>query len=132
MTLLGNLIKEAVNHFDAQGHDFSQYDNNGDGVLDYFVVIWAGPDNGWGNFWWGYQTVFPDNTYTVDGVRLGKISWQWEANPVGGAFTPVVVIHETGHALGIPDYYDYDSSVGPQSGVGGLDMMDSAMGDLRF
>jgi len=41
----------------------------------------------------------------------------------------MVVIHETGHALGLPDYYDYDDKVGPRGGVGGLDMMDNNWGD---
>ena len=46
--------------------------------------------------------------------------------PVGGIFRPRVVIHETGHALGLPDYYHYPDkdAVGPPGGVGGLDMMD--------
>ena len=124
-----NLIKEALNHFDAQGHDFSQYDNNGDGAIDYFIVIWTGPENGWGNFWWGYQPMFTDTSYMLDGVRLRKYSWQWESLRVGAAFNPQVVIHETGHALGLPDYYDYDASIGPKGGVGGLDMMDANQGD---
>lgn len=123
------LIKQVLNHYNSEGHDFSQYDNDGNGIIDYFVVIWTGPDNGWGNFWWGYQTSFSDTTYSLDGVRLGKYSWQWEARPEGGTFTPIVVIHETGHALGLPDYYDYDSSVGPDGGVGRLDMMDGNKGD---
>ena len=123
------LLREVLDHYDAQGHDFSQYDNDGDGTIDYFIVIWAGPDTGWGNFWWGYQTRFSDPSYTLDGVQLGKYSWQWEGRPVGSTFNPVVVIHETGHALGIPDFYDYDDSVGPDGGVGKLDMMDGNRGD---
>lgn len=123
-----NLIKEALNFYNAAGHDFSQYDNDGDGTIDYFIVIWTGPDNGWANFWWGYQTGW-DSTYKLDGKKLGTYSWQWEAKPVGGTFSPDVVIHETGHALGLPDYYDYDDSVGPDSGVGGLDQMDANWGD---
>ncbi len=31
------LIKEAFTHYDTEGHDFSQYDNDGDGVIDYLV-----------------------------------------------------------------------------------------------
>lgn len=124
-----DLIREAIESFDAAGHDFSQYDNNNDGRIDYFLVIWSGPDNGWGNFWWGYQTSYSNSSFVVDGVRLGKYSWQWESRPVGGTFHPRVVIHETGHALGLPDYYDYDSSVGPRGGVGGLDIMHGNWGD---
>jgi len=29
-----------------------------------------------------------------------------------------------GHVLGLPDYYDYNTTIGPQGGVGGFDMMD--------
>ena len=119
------LIKEALQHFDAQGHNFKQYDNDNDGVIDYFMVFWTGADTGWGSFWWGYQTGFSDQSFTLDGVKLGKYSWQWESSPVGSAFDPRVTIHETGHALGLPDLYDYDGNVGPDGGVGGADMMDS-------
>lgn len=120
-----SLIKEALNHFNAIGHDFKQYDNDNDGIIDYFMVFWTGPDNGWSNFWWGYQTDFTDPNFTLGGVKLGKYSWQWESNPVGSVFNPVVVIHETGHALGLPDLYDYDDVKGPAGGVGGADMMDA-------
>jgi M6 family metalloprotease-like protein len=123
------LIKEALNAMEAQGHDFSQYDNDGDGTIDYFLVIWTGADTGWANFWWGYQTGFNDGSYRLDGKRLGSYSWQWEARPYGGTFSPYVTIHETGHALGLPDYYDYDDAVGPVGGVGGLDQMDANWGD---
>lgn len=125
-----NLIKEAIEYHDEQGHDFSQYDNDGDGVVDYFVILWAGPHGNWADFWWGYMTYFWDESFKVDGLSLGSYSWQWESyNYPNGNFSPTVVIHETGHALGLPDYYDYDSSVGPDGGVGGLDMMDSTWGD---
>jgi M6 family metalloprotease-like protein len=125
------LIQEVLTHYDEQGHDFSQYDNNGDGVIDYFVVIWTGPVGEWAAFWWGYQTSYADQTYVVDGKTLGLYSWQWENRYPGQttAFVPQVVIHETGHALGLPDYYDYDDTRGPGGGVGLLDQMDSSYFD---
>jgi len=124
------LIEDALDYFDAQGHDFTQYDNDADGVIDYFAVIWTGPDTGWGSFWWAQQRRFEDLVYTVDGKTLGDYSWQWESYPAdGGTFWPRVLIHETGHALGLPDYYDYDDTIGPDGGVGGMDMMDANIGD---
>ena len=123
------LIREAITSFDSAGHDFAQYDNDGDGTVDYFVVIWTGPHQDWAEFWWGYQTSFQDGSFRVDGTRLGVYSWQWENYNWPGPFDPTVVIHETGHALGLPDYYDYDDSIGPRGGVGGLDQMDSNWGD---
>jgi len=128
-----SLIREALEAYDAAGHDFSVYDNDGNGVIDYFLVIWTGPDNGWSNFWWGYQTSWSSsNTFQLDGKKFAtaKYSWQWESRPYGTVpFRAYVTIHETGHALGLPDYYDYDATVGPRGGAGGLDMMDATWGD---
>ncbi|NLI01482.1 MAG: M6 family metalloprotease domain-containing protein [Chthonomonadales bacterium] len=113
------LIEEAMDYYAAQGHDFAQYDNDSDGRVDYFCVMWTGPDTGWGSFWWGWFGGFGDASYRVSGKSLGGFSWQWEQGD------PTVIIHETGHALGLPDYYDYDDSVGPRGGVGSLDEMAS-------
>ena len=128
------LIKEAIAYFKAQDAtlDFSQFNNDkSDNKIEYFMVFWTGPNNGWSNFWWSYKTSWTDSSYTVDGSALGSYSWNW----VGGnyaavaPFQPYVIMHETGHGLGLPDYYDYDDTVGPNGGVGGLDMMDSNWGD---
>jgi M6 family metalloprotease-like protein len=125
-----NLIKEALTYYDQQGHDFSQYDSDGDGVIDYFCVFWTGPHGEWSSFWWGYYTGFYDSSFRLDGKRLSNYSWQWELyNYPSGNFSPSTIIHETGHALGVPDYYDYDDTVGPLGGVGGLDIMDGTAGD---
>lgn len=124
------LMKEALQYCDAQGHDFTQYDNNNDGVIDAFFIKWTGPDNGWSGFWWTYQWSWHvDTAFRVDGKRLGKYVWSWTANPQTYPFSVQADIHETGHLLGLPDLYDYSSTAGPSGGVGGLDMMDSVWGD---
>jgi len=123
-----NLIKQALNYFNSQGHDFSQYDNDNDGYIDYFVVLWSGPKGDWASFWWGFLLSFSDQNYVLDGKKLRKYSWIYESVN-GNPLDPGGIIHETGHALGIPDYYDYDSTVGPDGGVGRLDMMADIWGD---
>jgi M6 family metalloprotease-like protein len=87
--------------------DFSKY--------GYTLVFWAGPDNGWSNFWWG--------------KNFGNLSWQWESNPVGSPFSAVVAIHESGHYLSLPDYYKYPNFPGTIGGLGGIDMMENNMND---
>ena len=117
------VIEEAIAAY-AGSHDFTQYDNNGDGVIDYFCTYWTGPIGAWASFWWAWMdSSSPDPNYRIQGKALGGFSWEWEGDD------PLVIIHETGHALGLPDYYDYDDTVGPRGGVGGLDMMDYNWGD---
>jgi M6 family metalloprotease-like protein len=130
------LVQEAILAADAAGEDFSQYDNDGDGSVDYFLVIWTGPHGAWSTFWWGYFGVGLPADFRVDGVNFTTYSWQWEryydfggTAPEDANWDPYVTIHETGHALGLPDYYDYDGGQGPNGGVGGLDMMSGNWGD---
>jgi M6 family metalloprotease-like protein len=124
-----NLIKEVLTYYDDRGHDFSQYDNDGDGIIDYFIVVWTGPEGGWVDFWWGYHVNFTDWNYKPDGKYLGSYSWQAEIGNTGSDLEIGTIIHETGHALGLPDFYDYDDDVGPGGGIGSLGMMDSSKGD---
>lgn len=127
------LMEEAINDANTKGHDFSQYDNDGDGVIDAFYIKWAGSAGDWASFWWAYQWEWHVLTgFTVDGKSLGSCVWSWAANADYSGindYVPHVDIHETGHLLGLPDLYDYDSSSGPDGGVGGLDMMDANWGD---
>ncbi|MCP4155956.1 MAG: M6 family metalloprotease domain-containing protein [bacterium] len=124
------LIREVIDYYDAQGHDFTQYDTDGDGVLDSFAVIWTGEHGEWSSFWWAQYGTFQSPDYEVDGKMLRYFSWQYASRDYPtGTFHPGTLIHETGHALGLPDLYDYDDTVGPDGGVGGLGMMDNNYGD---
>ena len=126
------LIMEAVNYFHNKGVNFSQYDNDNNGYIDGLYIKWTGPDNGWANFWWAYQSNWQANpSFTVDGKKFNKFVWSWYSNSAQGSPSDSIRtdIHETGHLLGLPDYYDYKAGTGPDGGVGGLDMMDSNWGD---
>lgn len=127
------LISEALDAFDAT-HDFAQYDNDNDGDIDLVTILYAGPDTGWGSFWWAYRWEFfvPEaSTKTFDGKRAKQFVFQFvdTRGPGNSDFDPTTLLHEMGHAFGLADYYDYDSAVGPQGGVGGLDMMHANQGN---
>jgi M6 family metalloprotease-like protein len=122
------LVAEALRALDAAGADFSKYDSNGDGYIDHIAVIWTGPRGGWAQLWWGCQPTY-NGTLVLDGKRVGLYTWQAESPTGARDFDPGTLIHETGHAMGLPDLYDYDASVGPRGGVGYFDVMDSARYD---
>ena len=118
------LIMRVLDYYHSQGHDFSQYDSDGDGVIDYFMVFWTGPNGPWASFWWGCASGFDSSSsYRVDGKRPGAYGWM-NADPISNH----TIIHELGHALGLPDYYPYDGATLP-GGVGGFDIMDGGYTD---
>jgi hypothetical protein len=55
----------------------------------------------------------------------------YELMMVNNQIDASTIIHETGHKLGLEDYYDYASDDGSNNewGLGGADMMDSTVGD---
>ena len=60
------LINEILLAYNSQ-INFSNYDANGNGKIDALFIKWAGPDTGWGSFWWASMSgVF--SSVTVDGV----------------------------------------------------------------
>jgi len=133
---LFDLVTTALRFYDAN-EDYAIYDNDNDGVIDNIDIIWTGPPGAWMSFWWNYKWSFfvPDQqTFMVDGKRIRNFTWnQLKLRENGTDYDPRVLIHEFGHVLGLPDLYDYErrSTVGVKGGVGGMDMMDSNIGNLN-
>lgn len=142
------IIKAALNYYDPY-IDYSQYDNNDDGYIDglYFIYatpVWYGDDNNSDNdsdLWWAYvYQYYTENYEFYDGVEANYYLWAG-VEFMDEAFTyteyddeyisinAATYIHETGHMLGLYDYYDYEVEVGPKGGLGGADMMDYTVGD---
>jgi len=100
--------------------DFNPYDNDGDGFVDAFVVVHAGPgaeatldvDQIWSHKW-----VLPGGPYDADGTKIYAYLTVPEDARIG------VCCHELGHLLfGFPDLYDVDDS---SEGVGNWCLMGS-------
>ncbi len=108
--------------------DFSEYDNDGDGVLDGVHIIYAGPGEEAGGgadcIWAHYSTLYGSR----DGVKMGRYSCSPEIRGSGGKeMTYIgVICHEIGHVLGCKDFYDTNYSYGGQyQGLGRWDLMSS-------
>ncbi|MGD9938054.1 MAG: M6 family metalloprotease domain-containing protein [Methanoregulaceae archaeon] len=100
--------------------NYAQYDNDGDGFVDAFIVIHAGEgaeETGSANDIWSHKWVLEGGAYTADGVKVYAYATVPEDAKIG------VCCHELGHALfGFPDLYDTD---GTSEGVGSWCLMGS-------
>jgi hypothetical protein len=100
--------------------------------MDYIVFIWTGPTGRGSSFWRAIHAKFSDEKFESGGKRLRHYAWlyayeDWKDPQPESMLQPL--IHETGHVLGLPDYYDLDPKAGPNGGLGLFDMMDSGAFD---
>ena len=105
--------------------DFTNYDWNGDGYVDFVYVIYAGKgeaDGGSSSTIWPHnyniQTVIEYKGYgtyseyskadtKLDGKYLNNYAMSQELKGYTGSRTGVgVFCHEFGHVIGLPDFYD--------------------------
>ncbi len=113
------LIREAVDAAEAAGVNFSLYDNDNDGDVDVVMVIHSGrgressgnDDDIWSHRW---SLAGANLSVTYDGVVINDYIVQPERKS-NGISNIGVLVHEFGHALGLPDLYDTDNS---SSGIG--------------
>ncbi|MBO4613285.1 MAG: M6 family metalloprotease domain-containing protein [Bacteroidaceae bacterium] len=106
------LVKEVVDVADPLV-DFSQYDGNGDGVVDLIYFVFAGfashnPAND-ERLMWAHKSHFVDEV--KDGVKLVDYtcSTEMEVNEELPMLTGIgTICHELSHVLGLPDFYDTD------------------------
>ena len=111
--------------------DFSDYDNDGDGVVDCVHILFAGfgeeagggADCIWSHKWNLFEPITRNNT-TIN---------TYSCSPeLGGSFGTTltkigVICHEIGHVFGAPDFYDtdYEGTNGQFPGTGKWDLMAS-------
>lgn len=140
-----SLVRETAKSVDDE-FNFCDFDFDGDGYVDTFFVVHAGPGAeetsgggpGSGTGIWSHLSYLSPNVVTddvcADGerARIGYYAIQPEEHISASLSAPGaperlisigVFAHEFGHALGLPDLYDidYDSN----GGVGSWDLMAS-------
>ena len=134
------ILKEALNHFDST-IDFSKYDYDEDSFIDNIWVVYNCPvDYTNTEFWWAWQTKVQDDV-KFDGKTLCRYGWagtdfmdpskeEQSYDTTNIKVDAHTFIHESGHIMGLEDYYDYDEENGPVNrGLFGADMMDYNIGD---
>jgi len=121
--------------------DFSQYDNDGDGYVDFMGIVHSGADmavtsdpcNTWshalpisslGEIALGLAGLPADTLRlglpTLDGVLIDRVFTMPEFDEIGSRLPIGVASHEMAHALGEPDYYAVN---GTSQGDGEWDIM---------
>ena len=136
---LGTMIYEACTLL--PNVDFSDYDNDGDGVVDVVVVLYAGvgeaqayravPESVWPCQWdmqesydWGCSTVGP---FVLNGVTINRYAVFNELEGYNNSATSIdgvgTFCHEFGHCLGLPDFYPTNNA--SYYGMSNWDIMDN-------
>jgi M6 family metalloprotease-like protein len=112
------LIVEALNHFKAQGFNFSQLTADGSGYIYALNVFYAGPTvNNWAEGLWPHQSSL-SSAYDAGG---GKKFSDYQITNMGSSLTLRTFCHENGHMIcNYPDLYDYGSE---SKGVGNFCLM---------
>jgi M6 family metalloprotease-like protein len=123
--------------------DFTNFDANHDNKIDgiYFVYSADYSDMPWWAYMFEYYPSYSDyGVLSAQGKTPGNYMWasvNFFNDQLGNSTTYRVTvnaetfIHESGHVMGLDDYYDYDpnDSFGNDGGLGGADMMDYNNGD---
>jgi immune inhibitor A len=121
----GGLMKDVAALLDDT-IDYSQYDGDGDGIVDHVILIVEGWGDGASDQWWPHQG--SESGLELDGVELREYlivteqaAWDDDAGVDAGDPHPVATFaHELGHIFGLPDLYDTDYT---SAGAGQWDLM---------
>ena len=117
--------------------DFSRYDNDGDGTVDFVLFYFAGYDEAQGgnaNCIWSHAWYLSSSSNvtttdrTFDKVKLNRYFCTSELKGSSGSTMCSIgtTCHEFAHTLGLPDFYDADYSTnGSAANMYDFDLMAS-------
>lgn len=104
------MVQEACAKAANAGADFSQYDNDHDGYVDFVYLIYAGfgeADGGGENTIWPHQSDVSYYGYKHNGKYIGRYACGSEKNNISKVYDGIgTFCHEFSHVLGLPDLYE--------------------------
>lgn len=129
MARLTALLREAVEGAIAQGVDFNKYVV--DGRIPNVIIYYAGKGEATSNddnTIWPHEMDLPAYNCTFSGFKfssyfVGNERYGSEPNTIQQGMG--VMVHELGHALGLPDIYVTNYAYSKDSPMGGWSVMDS-------
>ncbi len=116
--------------------DMKDYDTNHDGWIDCAQMVYktnrTNKSDGGDDVWWNY-TSNAGGARNVDSPNPSRYFWSLYSYIQNGYYDPNIdthtLIHETGHTMGLNDYYSYDKDEHMEGAAGCVDMMDMNVGD---
>ena len=121
------LIKEACELAANEGTDFSLYDNDNDGYVDFVYIIYAGygeADGGPAYTIWPHKHKLSQYTLRLNGKRVSMYACGNEMNFFSKRYFGIgQFVHEFGHVLGLPDIYSTGTDYNYKT-LGEWDIMD--------
>ena len=119
--------------------NLSEYDGNGDGWIDAVYLLYLAPaypnnpnyptdvrERFWAYVYWNYNNVRLANETDPIPFTFSFLGYDFMNEGYGDTqIDAITYIHETGHILGLTDYYSYDTDGKAWGPAGSLDMMDN-------
>ncbi len=128
VAITNQLAEECISKLEKK-MDLSAYDQNGDGKIDALWLVYSEDYDVSSDLLWAYTTT-SSREQKKKKYKVGTYAWaSYDFFNEGSYEKPDAhtFIHETGHILGLDDYYSYDDI--PDAPLGALDMMDFNIGD---
>lgn len=122
------LLEEAITWVTAtQDIDLTDYDVDQNGQIDAVWMVYSAPSNlsevFWAYVYWDFQNAHNRNLDSPTPYAYAWASYDFIYEGYGtSGIDAHTYIHETGHLLGLDDYYDYENESSP---MGAVDMMDN-------
>ena len=139
--LTQDILFSALRVLEDNGMDFSRFDANGDGYLDAVWMVYSASYDEGSDLFWAFTTwAGGGRENDFSGYSASSYSWASVDFLTRNSFSTSTsttngdahtFVHETGHLMGLDDYYSYDADMveNMDSPTGGAVMMDYNIGD---